>query len=288
WHIGQVTTPLVVDLRRQPADGILDRIEQALGTRLDRSTVVRKRRSLGARTDRDTWVRAERRPVTRLDGQGWNGIETAAEVLTGVAMPRWLAGVAWRDPDSTAVWRADETTLLPEAPVKPGGGTVTADPGLPDAWWRTLNASLDALAAASTTRVATPDTVTITRNGITDLITDAFGEVGDTTVARWHPAHADLNWANITGPAHCWIFAWEDWGMAPRGLDAASLWAASLAVPDLAERVRYERREDLASRDGRLMMLFCCAKIAGAYADRADSKLEPARTAARQLITELR
>ncbi|MFF4412397.1 hypothetical protein ACFYY8_07670 [Streptosporangium sp. NPDC001559] len=48
------------------------------------------------------------------------------------------------------------------------------------------------------------------------------------------------------------MFDWEDWGMAPYGLDAASLWGASLAVPALADRVRSERRDDLESRDGKL------------------------------------
>ncbi|MEV0281747.1 hypothetical protein AB0I22_35910 [Streptomyces sp. NPDC050610] len=284
--MGRVTPQPVVDLRRQPVDDVLDRVEQGLGTRLERSTMVRKRRSVGVRTERDTWVRVERRAAGRIDGQGWNGTEAAA-ALTGVAMPQWLAGLAWRAPDGSAVWRADETTLLPDAPVKPAGGTLTAAPTLPDSWWRTLNSSLDALARAATTRVATPDTVTITQEGVTSLITDAFGAAVDTTVERWHPAHADLNWANVTGPTCC-LFDWEDWGAAPRGLDAASLWAASLAVPELAGRVRYERRADLGSRDGRLMMLFACAKIAGPYADVADPKLEPARTAARQLIAELR
>ncbi|MFE7119031.1 hypothetical protein ACFU99_26795 [Streptomyces sp. NPDC057654] len=283
--MGRVTTQLVVDLRRQPVDDVLNRVEQGFGTRLKRSTMVRKRRSVGVRTDRGTWVRVERRAAGRIDGQGWNGTEVA-DSLTGIAMPQWLAGLAWRAPDGTAVWRADETTLLPDVPVRPEGGTITVAPELADSWWRTLNSSLDALARAKTTRVATPDTVTITQEGITSLITHVFGAVVDTAVDRWHPAHADLNWANVTGPTCC-IFDWEDWGAAPRGLDAASLWAASLAVPDLAERVRNERRADLESRDGRLMMLFACAKIAGPCADAADPKLEPARTAARQLIAGL-
>ncbi len=156
-----------------------------------------KRRSVGARTDRGTWVRLERRPLARVDGQGWNGTEAAA-ALEGVAMLRWLAGVAWRDASGEAMWRADETTLLPGAPVKPGG-TLTIDPQLPGAWWGQLNRSLDALAGQTTTRIATPDTVTITQARVTREITSTFGDL-DTTLADWRPAHADLNWANVTGP----------------------------------------------------------------------------------------
>lgn len=106
-----------------------------------------------------------------------------------------------------------------------------------------LNGSLDALAGQITTRIATPDTVTITQARVTQEITSTFGDL-DTTLADWRPAHADLNWANVTGPMFC-LFDWEDWGMAPRGLDAASLWGNSLAVPGLGERVWRERREDL-------------------------------------------
>ncbi|GLV93773.1 hypothetical protein Slala04_52270 [Streptomyces lavendulae subsp. lavendulae] len=82
-----------VDLRRQPVEGVLERVEEALHARLDRQTLVRKRRSLGARTERNTWVRIERRGFERIGPQGWNGTEAAA-VLQGVAMPEWYQGVA--------------------------------------------------------------------------------------------------------------------------------------------------------------------------------------------------
>lgn len=75
--------------------------------------------------------------------------------------------------------------------------------------------------------------------------------------------------------------------MAPLGLDSASLWANSLAVPDLAERVWAERRRDLESRDGLLMAMFCLAKIVGDYADPADPKLRPAQQSAARIIGEL-
>lgn len=75
--------------------------------------------------------------------------------------------------------------------------------------------------------------------------------------------------------------------MAPRGLDSASLWAQSLAVPELAERVRRERHRDLDSRGGKVMALFACAKIAGPYAHPEDPCFQPARLAAERLMEEL-
>lgn len=83
------------------------------------------------------------------------------------------------------------------------------------------------------------------------------------------------------------MFDWEDWGMAPRGLDAANLWDASLAAPDLAERVRSQRRGDLESRDGKLMTLFVAAKILGPFADPDDPRLETARDTAERVVKAL-
>ncbi|WP_395297235.1 hypothetical protein ACF9IK_30210 [Kitasatospora hibisci] len=273
-----------MDLRQQPIENVLQQAEQSLGTRLDRATLVRKRRTIGARTDRSSWIRVERRPRARALEQGSSGLEAAA-ALAGVAMPRWFRAAAWQDPDDAAIWQADETSLLPGCPV--GSAIVVADPRLPDTWWRSLNASLAALADQRTTRVATPDTEQITQELVDSTIRAAYPEAANTRVDRWGPAHADLNWANVTGPEFC-MFDWEDWGMAPCGLDSASLYAASLAVPLLADRVRRERRAELESRDGMVMRLFVLAKIAGPHAHPSDPRVGPARREAEQLIPALR
>ncbi|MGI5438673.1 hypothetical protein ACQEV4_15035 [Streptomyces shenzhenensis] len=276
--------PRTVDLRRESLDGVLDRVERSLQMHLDRDTVVRKRRTVGARTNRNTWVRIERRGFDRIGAQGWNGPESAA-VLSGIVMPRWYAGFAWREEGEPVMWRADEMELVNAAPVGQAA-LVIEHPRLPDAWWSALNASLDALAAQPAPRIATPDTEAITQELVTAHLGEVFPEVSDTTVEEWLPAHADLTWANVTGPEFCMI-DWEDWGIAPRGLDAATLWGQSLAVPALAERVWSERRPDLESRSGRLMALFFCAKIAGPHARPEDPRLEPARKEATRLIAEL-
>jgi hypothetical protein len=250
-----VSAAVVVDLRKESVDGVLGHVERALDVRLDLSTEVRKRRSVGARTDRGTWVRIERRALERIDGQAWNGTECAA-ALRGVTTPVWFAGVAWCYSEGAAMWRADETELIRAQPVSPAGRTT-----LPESWWTTLNASLDALAVQRTSRVATPDSVTISRKSVAEVIGHAFpGATLDVSFDEWTAAHADLGWANLTAPS-CYLLDWEDWGMAPRGLDSAKLWVASLDVPEVAERVRHERRDDLMSRTGKLMALFYCSKL---------------------------
>ncbi|MER6682739.1 hypothetical protein [Streptomyces olivaceoviridis] len=278
-----VSTARSLDLRAEPIDQVLDHVERSLQAHFDRDTVVRKRRTIGASTDRGTWVRIERRALDRIGVQGWNGTECAAR-LEGVAQPVWLGSLVWRDTDEPVMWRADETELLPGRPV--GTAVMGDDPGLPDEWWQALNASLDALAAQESMRVATPDTITITQDFVTESVRGAFGDDFDTTVELWVPAHADLNWANVTAPAFS-LFDWEDWGNAPRGLDSASLWASSLAVPALAERVRRERRSDFESRDGKLMTLFVCSKILGPDSHPEDPRLGPARRMAEKTVADL-
>ncbi|MEU8567891.1 hypothetical protein AB0C51_05900 [Streptomyces pathocidini] len=278
-----VSASLAVDLRVQPVDGVLDRVERSFQVRLERDTVVRKRRSLGARTDRDTWVRVERRLLDKIGGQGWNGTECVAR-LEGIAQPEWHGCIVWRDADEPVMWRADETELLPGSPV--GTAVLSKDPKLSDEWWQAFNSSLNALAAQHTARVATPDTVTIAQSIVTESIRSVFPGDFDTKVEEWVPAHADLNWANMTAPAFC-LFDWEDWGNAPRGLDSASLWGSSLAVPALADRLWQERRCDFESRDGKLMTLFVCSKILGPHAHPEDPRLEPARRMTKQVVAEL-
>lgn len=245
--------------------------------------MVRKRRTVGARTDRGTWVRVERRPIDSIGVQGWNGTECAAR-LGGIMQPAWLGCVVWQDSEEPVMWRADETELLPGTPI--GTAVLSETPVLLDEWWRALNTSLDALAAQDTKRVATPDTVTITQALVTESICGVFSGDVDTTVEQWVPAHADLNWANVTAPTFS-LFDWEDWGIAPLGLDSASLWASSLAIPALADRVRHERRSDFGSRDGKLMTLFVCSKILGPYAHPEDPRLDPAQRMAEQVIKDL-
>lgn len=81
---------------------------------------------------------------------------------------------------------------------------------------------------------------------------------------------------------------WEDWGLAPRGWDAATLWGHSLAVPVLAERVQWEYQADLGSRSGLVSQLFFCAEIIAAGDGYTGPLAEPTRQEAARLISSLR
>jgi hypothetical protein len=278
------------DLRRPPSDALVDqviaRVEAALRVRMDRGALLRKRRTVSARSDRGTWVRIEARSVDRVISQGWAGVE-ASGALTGVAKPAWHQAVSWTDPDQGVWWRADETELITAAPVKLGG-TITVTPQLPATWWTTLRESLTALAGQPTARVAKLHSATASQAYIGSLVDKATDEARvavDSTITEWTTAHADLTWANLTAPA-CWLLDWEDWGTAPRGLDAATLLVGSLAVPTLAGRIRREFADDLGSRSGQLVTLALCAELTS-YPDYAGVLYESARQEARALLDAL-
>ncbi|MGN2636423.1 hypothetical protein ACWEKT_26965 [Nocardia takedensis] len=279
----------VLDLRKTTIGHLLADVAVRLAARFDESTIVRKRRTVGVATDRGTWVRIEARShATAIEqGQIDNGTETSA-LLGGVAKPQWRQAVSWYDETTGTLWRADECDLVTGPTATPIGYPLT-EPALSPHWWATLNTSLDTLARHTVTRRATPDTQPITQTLVTDTIEAVFPSVLDTTLddpAAWAPAHADLVWSNLTAP-DCWILDWEDLGLAPRGLDAATLWTGSLMVPALADKVFHERRTDLETRSGKLMALFTCCKDLAAPDFTTAPAFEPTTAHAARLITDL-
>lgn len=267
-------------------DDVVAEVERRLATRLDRGAVATGawRESAGHRTDRGTWVRVDSRAVSRIQPQSWVGAE-AASVITAVPRPVWFQSATWADSGRGQVWRAEEMELVTEPTVAGRGVTLTTDPDLPDSWWADLRTALAALAAFRTQRVA----------GRQELITRRISQVLgsraqhlDTTITEWATSHGDLHWGNLTAP-RLFLLDWADWGLAPRGNDAAGLWATALAVPEVAARLLAEFRDDLESRSGRIARLWVVSNILRIAANRADTRAlaDPAADAADQLITDL-
>ncbi|APU13192.1 MULTISPECIES: hypothetical protein [Actinoalloteichus] len=261
-------------------------VERRLDVRLDRSTSATGAwaESAGHRTDRGTWVRVTSRGTGWIQPQSWVGAE-AASVISGVPKPGWVQSATWRDPDGTTVWRAEEMELVGESVIATGGATLAADPGLPDAWWAELRAALTALGGFTTFRVSGRQEL-ITRR-ISQVLGEDVHQI-DTTVTDWTTSHGDLHWGNLTGPRLV-ILDWTDWGLAPRGNDAACLWATALAVPAVADRVLAEFAADLDTRSGRIARLWVTCNLLRLAATRADAHplAEPARKAAGELIIDL-
>ncbi|MGQ0778704.1 MAG: phosphotransferase [Pseudonocardiales bacterium] len=151
-----------------------------------------------------------------------------------------------------------------------------------DSWWANLKKSLVVLGQHETDRVG------MRQEHLSMRINQIFDGQVDTTVDEWVTAHADLHWGNLT--VDCHLLDWEDWGAAPRGLDATYLWGASLPYPALAARVQREFEADLQTRSGKLAQLLQCANIIRIAAKRATATpfLEPTKEAAKMLLAELR
>ncbi|MBB5491452.1 aminoglycoside phosphotransferase [Nocardiopsis metallicus] len=271
------------DIHQQEHEDVLLLVERWLGVELDRSSAAygNTGSTVGFRTNTGMWVRIQWRRADRMNGQSWTGAECAS-VLTGVSKPQLRRSVRWQDEPRDAVWRADEMTLV-KAPVIAENGSITTDPQLGNAWWSELKKSLTALASHSTDRVG------MGQAHLTRRLTEVFGDAVDTHVDEWGTAHADLHWGNLTA-AKCHLLDWEDWGAAPRGYDAATLWGFSLGVPSVADRVQNEFRQDLCTRAGRLSQLLFCANVLRAHARSGKTMpfTEPARHAADSLISQLR
>ncbi|RZS36342.1 hypothetical protein EV193_10723 [Herbihabitans rhizosphaerae] len=273
-----VVPPPVIDVREEQHDDVLDRVESALGVRLDRSSVVYGEHGAteGFRTIAGTWLRVERRGRWRINSAAWVGLEASASIR-GVQSPDWFQGVTWIDSKRNVVWRADEVELIPSPPV---GDLATAS-ALPDTWWAGLRESLAALAAHQTERVG------VRQTHLTKRITEVFSGV-DTTVYDWTTSHTDLHWSNLTVDGH--LLDWEEWGTAPRGYDAACLWQASLPSPMLTERVQNEFATDLQTHSGKLSQLMLCANAIRIASKRGTPTAlsEPAKAASAELLADLR
>lgn len=265
-------------------DDVIVEVERRLGVELDRS--VRRTgawlESAGHRSSRDTWVRVDSRARSWIQPQSWVGAE-AASVIPDVPKPAWWQTATWTDADRDLVWRAEEMELVTDPVLAETGSMLSTDPGLDDTWWARLRDALAALARFRTLRVSGRQEL------ITRRISQVLGGEVDTTIHEWTTAHGDLHWGNLTAPRLV-LIDWADWGLAPRGNDAACLWGSALAVPAVADRIHAEFRDDLDSRSGRISRLWVCANILRMAGRRADATaVQPqAREAADDLLKSLR
>jgi len=276
---------VITDLRSTAVDGVLDQVEIMLDVALDRSTAVYgwqgKTAGLATTAIPPTWVRLAARPADEINERIWTG-EECASVLTGVAKPTLLRSLRWLDADQAMVWRVDEVTHA-RSPLISTTPEIISAPDLPNTWWTGLKTSLATLACHRTVRVGARQDLVNRR------VAELAGPEVDAGVDEWATAHADLHWANLTGP-RCEILDWEGWGAGPRGLDAATLWGYSLLVPELAERIQTEFAADLATRSGRLAQLFTCAELLRMVVNHGDHPelKEPLTLAAGDLVDQLR
>lgn len=272
------------NLSTQSLEDVFAEVEKALGVRLEQSDVTygTQGATVGFPTSSATWVRVAWSPPERVRTQAWTGGEVAS-AIGGVQKPELYRSYRWIDRTRSVVWRADEGELITSKAIH-HTGVIDSEPDLSAGWWESLKSSLAALAAFGTRRVG------MAQDHLSRRIDQVFGgEEIDTSVDEWTTGHADLHWGNITAP-DCYVLDWEDWGLAPRGLDAATLWGHSLLVPNVADRVQAEFADDLNSRAGLLAQLLFCSNVIRLNSTKLTPSplLEPTRNEASRIVDALR
>lgn len=263
----------------------------------------------------DAWGRAVGElDVTPAPGgrphQGLTGRTLSGPVVTAEGAPAWLRVVIDPEPDFErwmSAWALDDLIgdEIPHPRLLVDFTSVVGTPfhallteritGWPmsstrdlrtpmeigEPWWQGLRSALDRLRevpSPSGHRNVTPEEVLL----VPEVFPAAAGS--DLTVRSWDSAHGGLHWANVATPLG--LADWNDWGVAPRGLDAATLHAYALARPEIAGRVRELFADLLEGRQGRVAHLVVCARIVRAEArDEVHARLAPrAREFVRTLL----
>ena len=203
--------------------------------------------------DSTAWLRIVVEDTDYQPASRWEG-NVEANAIQGVPKPtvlRWIDWHATNENGHDRRLRAELMTLAPGQPITPDG-LLTDDPELPDQWWSDLNVALRTLA----THTPAPGDVVDILDYTAHLTRELLGlDFDPSSIAiTWSTAHADLHWANLTGPELC-ILDWESWRTAPAGYDAATLYCNSLLHPPTAQRVRDTFADLLDNPTGRVSLL---------------------------------
>ncbi|MGA5556102.1 hypothetical protein [Streptomyces lavendulocolor] len=213
-------------------------------------------RTLGRKAGR-WWLRLVCAPQDKRNLRLWEGTATAHQALpTAVPRPRLHDVLEWAAHGHA--YRAELSEYVPLPALQTGGPVLTADLDLPSAWWADLRLALEATSTVVTDRQAV-------RQQWVDKNLTRFLGIRAFQVSAWTTGHADLHWANLTGPPLV-LLDWEGWGRVPVGFDVGLLHAYSLARPATAARIRREFAHVLdtpAGRTGELVALAQLLQVAG-------------------------
>lgn len=204
--------------------------------------------------DREVWLRVvmedpDYQPACRWDGN------VEANQIKGVPKPEVLKWADWAntgDYRNGCRLRGEVMTLARGTAIEPDS-VLLHDPKLSDKWWADLDSALRALWAHPAPEYDPVDLIGYTIRGVQAHFDVTLGpRVFD--VIEWTTAHADLHWANITGPDLC-ILDWESWRRAPLGYDAATLYCNSILQAPAASKVRELFADVLDTPSGHISLL---------------------------------
>ncbi|MFD5818360.1 hypothetical protein [Streptomyces sp. NPDC127038] len=210
-------------------------------------------RTLGHRADHPEhgpcWLRLLSVPADTAGGKLWQGTEKAATAFPTVRKPVLHRIYDWND--KTYAYRAELTGYIDE-PILSSNPVLHHELALTDSWFATIRTTLKTIAATPTDRTAV-------RQEWIDRAVPQFTGQPAPQVEHWECAHGDFHAANLTTKAT--LLDWEGWGSAPRGYDAALLYAYAQLVPPTADRIRSEFTPLLDGPSGRTALLVVCAEL---------------------------
>lgn len=195
------------------------------------------------------WLRLLSAPVEEAGGKHWEGTRLAATLFPDVHKPA-LHAVHDHQVDGVA-YRAELTGYV-AAPVLARDPVLRHELVLQPPFLRELHADLLKVAAVTTDRLA------VRQQWIGRRVPELTGRPAP-QIRDWRCAHGDLHPANLTESGA--LLDWEGFGMAPRGYDAALLYAYSLLAPQTADRIFATFADDLTSPDGRAALLVVAADL---------------------------
>ena len=214
----------------------------------------------------ETWGwhgRTLSKPVTASDGPAWlrlastrsghavttfweGSAEAENSLPQSIPRPRLRSWHDWKD--QRWQYRAELYDHLAHHPAAPSAVLATT-PHLPGQWWAAVRATLAAIAAIPTRRLA------VHQRFLDHAMPQLLGTpISTAAPSPWTTAHGDFHFANITAPILN-VIDFEGWGMAPDGYDAATLHTCSLLVPPVAARIRSELAHVLDTPAGRFAEL---------------------------------
>ncbi|MFE4621773.1 hypothetical protein [Streptomyces mirabilis] len=210
-------------------------------------------RTLGHRAEHPVhgvcWLRLLSIPAQKAGGKLWEGTERAAPAFPRVRKPALHALHDWTA-DAYA-YHAELTAYIDEPLLSPDP-VLRHELALTDTWFTSIRTSLSAIAATPTDRTA------VRQEWIDRAVPEYTGHPPP-QITEWTCAHGDFHAANLTEGAT--VLDWEGWGRAPRGYDAAMLYAYAQLAPATAARIRRELAELLDSAAGRATLLVVCAEL---------------------------
>lgn len=210
-------------------------------------------RSIGAPTkdaENQYWLRIVSERPEHTTGDFWTG-NTDSNTIVEINKPQV---VGWREwDDGPRRLRAELMTHLPGQVCTPTE-ELRKPVDFPKTWWTELRRGIDRISAVRTDRAAA------TQQQVTHRLRVFFGDRVDPTVTSWSTAHGDLHWNNLLYPKLA-ILDWENWGTAPVGYDAATLYCNSLLAPSTAARVHRVFADLLDTPDGKIAQLYAITRM---------------------------